>query len=178
MLVQISSLLALLAGQAYGWGNSGHETVGYVAMQFLGPKALAFVQSSLGSTYNQSLGPAATWADSVKYTSYPWSKPSHFVDAQDNPPTSCSVDQNRDCSAGNCILDAIANYTSRVVKTSLSATQRQQALKWLDHYLGDIGQPLHNEALALGGNDITVTCNGASNNLHAIWGMYFVEKYL
>ncbi len=60
------------------WGNLGHETVGYVAqevrssllpmyhasngftVQFLAPKALAFVQSSLGSTYDQSLGVAAT----------------------------------------------------------------------------------------------------------------------
>lgn len=28
-------------------------------LQFLSPKALAFVQSSLGSTYSESLGPAA-----------------------------------------------------------------------------------------------------------------------
>lgn len=32
----------------------------YVAQEFLAPKALAFVQKSLGSTYNESLGPAAT----------------------------------------------------------------------------------------------------------------------
>jgi hypothetical protein len=29
------------------------------ALQFLAPKALAFVQSSLGAQYNESLGPAA-----------------------------------------------------------------------------------------------------------------------
>ncbi|KAJ7170247.1 S1/P1 nuclease [Mycena crocata] len=145
---------------AYGWGAVGHEAVGYVAMQFLSPKALAFVQSSLGATYSESLGVAATWADTVR--SQAASAPFHFVDAEDNPPTSCSVSETRDCS-GTCILTAIANYTTRVVQTSLSATQRQEALKFLD-----ITQPLHVEALELGGNDIGVTCSGSSTNLHAV----------
>ncbi|PPQ98894.1 hypothetical protein CVT24_003525 [Panaeolus cyanescens] len=56
----------LLASQAAAWGASGHQAVGHVAMQFLAPNALSFVKSSLGSTYSQSLGPAATWADDIK----------------------------------------------------------------------------------------------------------------
>nr|VWO97856.1 Uncharacterized protein [Ganoderma boninense] len=129
--------IATVAAYAHGaaaWGNLGHETVGYVAQAFLAPKALSFVQSSLGSTYNKSLGVAATWADSVKYTSaYTWSAPYHFVDANDSPlDGSCSVEQSRDCSSGTCILSAIANYTTRIAETSLSATQRQEALKFLD----------------------------------------------
>ncbi|KAM6498330.1 S1/P1 nuclease [Amanita muscaria] len=132
--------------------------------QFLAPNALAFVQQSLGSNYSESLGPAATWADQVKYTAgYTWSQPYHYVDAQDNPPSSCSVDQTRDCGDGKCILNAIANYTSRVVDTSLSAASRQEALKFLD-----IGQPLHVEALEVGGNDISVICSGSTTNLHAV----------
>lgn len=75
--------LTFCAGNVAAWGNEGHQAVGYVAMHFLAPKALAFVQTSLGATYNESLGIAATWADSVKYSSaYIWSKPYHFVDAE------------------------------------------------------------------------------------------------
>ena len=105
----------------------------YVAQEFLAPNALAFVQSSLGSTYNETLGAAATWADSVKYTSgYTWSAPLHFVDAEDSPLSgSCSVQETRDCGDEDCILTAIANYTVRVQETSLSATQRQEALKFI-----------------------------------------------
>jgi len=158
---------------ALAWGNSGHQAVGYVAQAFLGPKALAFVQSSLGSTYNESLGVAATWADSVKYESaYSWSKNFHFIDAQDSPlDGKCSVEESRDCADGDCLLNAIANYTTRVQETSLSATQRQEALKFLTHFLGDIGQPLHNEAYEVGGNDIPATCKSYSSadELHAIW---------
>jgi hypothetical protein len=50
-------------------------------LQFLAPNALSFVQESL-SEYNGSLGPASTWADSVKRThGYTWSPPYHFLDA-------------------------------------------------------------------------------------------------
>lgn len=52
-------LFALING-AFAWGDLGHETVGYVAQSFLAPKALSFVQSSLGSSYDESLGVAAT----------------------------------------------------------------------------------------------------------------------
>lgn len=39
-------------------------------------------------------------------------------------------------------------------------------------FVGDIGQPLHDEALELGGNDISAVCLKKSTNLHAAWGAY------
>ncbi|KAI0641686.1 nuclease Le1 [Trametes meyenii] len=156
-LVVVYAIVAYTQG-ATAWGTLGHQT-------FLAPKALAFVKSSLGSTYDQSLGPAAPWADSVRYvSSYRWSAPLHFVDAEDSPLSgSCSVQESRDCGDGDCILTAIANYTSRVAKTSLSSAQRQEALKFLD-----IGQPLHVEAYEVGGNDISAKCSGKTTNLHSV----------
>ncbi|KAI1786091.1 nuclease Le1 [Ganoderma leucocontextum] len=182
-LTGISAIAACVQGAA-AWGSLGHQTVGYVAQEFLAPTALAFVKKSLGSTYNETLGPAAPWADTIKYTKgYTWSAPLHFVDANDSPlDDSCSVDGTRDCGDGKCILTAIANYTTRVAKTSLSADQRQEALKFLDHvrlmdpFFGDIGQPLHVEAYEVGGNDIDAKCSGKSTNLHAAWDTGMVEK--
>ncbi|KAI0740080.1 nuclease Le1 [Earliella scabrosa] len=174
-------ILATYTHGVLGWGALGHQTVGY----FLAPNARAFVQSSLGSTYNQSLGPAATWADNVRYTSgYTWSAPFHYVDAEDSPLAgSCSVQETRDCGRGNCILTAIANYTTRVAQTSLSAAQRQEALMFLAschlydaQFLGDIGQPLHVEAYEVGGNDISARCSGSSTNLHSAWDTGMVTK--
>ncbi|OSD02324.1 nuclease Le1 [Trametes coccinea BRFM310] len=178
ILWPIVYIAAACAQRAFAWGTLGHQTVGYIAQEFLAPKALAFVQSSLGSTYDESLGPAAPWADSVRYESaYRWSAPLHFVDAEDSPLSdSCSVQEQRDCGDGDCILTAIANYTTRVAKTSLSASQRQEALKFLDHFLGDIGQPLHVEAYEVGGNDISAKCSGSSTNLHAAWDTGMVSK--
>ncbi|KAF9478710.1 nuclease Le1 [Pholiota conissans] len=170
---------SFIVPSVYGWGANGHMTVGFVAMEFLAPNALSFVQKTLGATYNESLGPAATWADDVRSeAAFSWSAPFHFVDAEDNPPTSCSVSETRDCGNGKCILTAIANYTTRVVSKSLSAEQIQEALKFIDHFVGDIGQPLHVEALEVGGNDISAKCNGASTNLHATWDTGMINVLL
>jgi len=46
----------------------------------------------------------------------------------------------------------------------LFCTFRLMALQ----FIGDITQPLHVEAFQVGGNAITVTCNGSSTNLHAV----------
>ncbi|KAF5314341.1 hypothetical protein D9619_011906 [Psilocybe cf. subviscida] len=178
-LTLAAAISVLTAKSANAWGANGHMTVGLVAMEFLSPNALSFVQNSLGATYNFSLGPAATWADNVRSTAaFTWSAPFHFVDAQDNPPTSCSVSETRDCASGTCILSAIANYTARVVDTTLDDEQRQEALKFVDHFIGDIGQPLHVEAVSLGGNDITAKCQGTKTNLHAVWDSGIINVLL
>ncbi|KAK7692095.1 hypothetical protein QCA50_005501 [Cerrena zonata] len=128
------ALLPFATKSVYAWGALGHQSVGFIAQEFLAPKALAFVKNTLGSTYNFSLGPAATWADEVRsQAAFSWSSPLHFVDAEDNPPTSCSVNEKRDCAGNNCILGAIANYTTRVVSKTLDAEQIQEALKFIDH---------------------------------------------
>ncbi|EIM79942.1 nuclease Le1 [Stereum hirsutum FP-91666 SS1] len=165
--------------RAWAWGNVGHETIGSVSIRsFISSETTSFVQTSLGSTYNESLGVAATWADTVKYeTAYEYSKPYHFIDAEDSPLSdSCSVELSRDCGDEGCIISAIQNYTERLMETSLSATQRQEALKFVTHFLGDISQPLHVENYEVGGNDIDATCDGKSTNLHAVWDTGMLVK--
>ncbi|KAI0072489.1 nuclease Le1 [Panus rudis PR-1116 ss-1] len=171
--------LALGAKSVAAWGALGHQSIGFIAQQFLAPNALSFVQKTLGSQYNFSLGPAATWADEVRsQPAFAWSAPLHFVDAEDDPPTSCSVEEKRDCGSNNCVLGAIANYTVRVVESSLGAEQVQEALKFLDHFIGDIGQPLHVEAIEAGGNGISAICSGSKTNLHSAWDTGILTKHV
>lgn len=75
---------------------------------------------------------------------------------------------SRDCGTTGCILSALSNYTQRVASKTLAATQTQQALYFITHFLGDIGQPLHVENYEVGGNSIAATCGGTSTNLHAV----------
>ena len=88
------------------------------------------------------------------------------------------MDYERDCSAEKgCIVSAIANYTQRVQQPSvLSAKEVNYALRWIVHFLGDISQPLHNEAIAIGGNTINVTFEGEPWNLHALWDTAIPNK--
>lgn len=52
----------------------------------------------------------------------------------------------------------------------------QIAAKMLIHFIGDIGQPLHCENIALGGNYIDVTYDGDDTNLHRIWDSEIPES--
>lgn len=49
-------------------------------------------------------------------------------------------------------------------------------MEFLIHFLGDITQPLHDEAEEVGGNDIKVTWSGKATNLHHCWDTEMVEK--
>ena len=163
---------------ASAWGNLGHQTIAYVAQDFLNSDTESWAQDILGDSSTSYLANYATWADTFKYTSAgTFSKPYHFIDANDNPPSSCSVDFDRDCDAEGCVVGAIANYTNIVSSESSSSDDQNQALMFLIHFLGDIHQPLHDEALEVGGNDIDVKYSGSSTNLHHIWDTNMPEQY-
>jgi len=48
---------------------------------------------------------------------------------------------------------------------------------FLVHFIGDVHQPLHDENLSLGGNQIAVTFDGVSTNLHSVWDTSIPQKY-
>lgn len=172
-------LLPLLAALplASAWGALGHTTVAYLAQNFVSPKTARFAQQLLNDTSPAYLATVATWADSYRNEKGgEFSSVYHYIDAMDNPPESCNVNYERDCAEEGCIVSAIANYSSRAVTKSVGLVEQQKALKWLIHFIGDIHQPLHVEAYAIGGNQINVTFNGARTNLHAIWDTAIPQK--
>lgn len=169
--------LATLKG-VQAWGVLGHATVAYIAQNYLDDTTASWAQGVLNDTSDSYLANIASWADTYRSTTAgKWSAPFHFIDAEDSPPTDCNVDYERDCGSNGCSVSAIANYTQRVGDARLSAANTAEALRFLVHFLGDITQPLHDEALDVGGNDITVTFDGyTSDNLHADWDTYMPEK--
>lgn len=172
------SLLPLIS-PAIAWGTLGHDTVAFIAQSFVSNKTASFAKTLLNDTSDAYLANVATWADSYRYTDEgAFSSPLHYIDALDNPPTSCDVDFERDCPEEGCIVSAIANYTARITSTNLTFSERQKALKWVIHFLGDIHQPLHVENLEIGGNGINVTFDGAKTNLHHIWDSNMPEKLI
>jgi hypothetical protein len=96
------------------WGALGHETIALVAQNYVSDDTKKFCQALLGDTSDTYLGSVASWADSYRATSAgKFSAPYHFIDAEDNPPTACNVDLDRDCGDAGCVVSAIANYVSR-----------------------------------------------------------------
>jgi hypothetical protein len=131
------TLLALLTCASikgtWAWGNLGHETVAFIASNLVKANTKAWAQDVLDDTSSAYLANVATWADTYRTTAAgKFSAPYHFIDAEDNPPSSCSVDYNRDCGKTGCVVSAITNYTQRVQQTStLPALQVNYALRWL-----------------------------------------------
>ena len=171
-------LTLLTLHRANAWGTLGHETIGFIAQNFVKSSTEAWAQSILDDTSSSYLANVSTWADEYKYTSEgSFSQAFHYIDAEDNPPASCNVDFDRDCGDAGCSVSAIANYTQRVQATgNLSDTEVNYALRLLVHFIGDITQPLHDEAFEVGGNEVDVTFDGEDTNLHAIWDTNMPEQ--
>jgi hypothetical protein len=106
-------ILAALVPKSLAWGTLGHETVALVAQKYLTSSTKSWAQGLLSDTSSTYLANVSTWADTYRYTSGgTWSAPFHFLDAEDNPPSSCNVNYNRDCGSGGCVVSAINNYVS------------------------------------------------------------------
>jgi len=127
-----------------------------------------------------------------------------LIQTPDSPPTSCSVDESRDCPDGKCICMSSKHVLEehelrkssdghrklhipcrRHLPVSDSTSGSSQVLgscklhitgQWMlalltdvfPQFIGDIGQPLHVEATAVGGNSISVKCSGTTTNLHSV----------
>ncbi|KAL1635882.1 hypothetical protein SLS58_010050 [Diplodia intermedia] len=170
----------LLAAAAFvplasAWNEDVHQQIGFLAEQFLTKRTSSALAQILEPEYNGSIGNAAAWADEYAHTkegafSYQW----HWIDSADNPPSYCNVYYHRDCSAGGCVVSAIANQTS-ILRSCLASpptttnTTCSQSLKWIAHFIGDIAQPLHASGVAAGGNGIHVTYAGRNVTLHSVW---------
>lgn len=107
-----AAILALpVAPFAAAWGSMGHYTVAYIASNFVSSSTESYFQELLGDSSSDYLANVAIWADSWRYTTEgSFSAVYHYIDALDDPPSSCDVDFERDCPEEGCIVSAIANY--------------------------------------------------------------------
>lgn len=76
------------------------------------------------------------------------------------------------------MVSAIHNYTTRLMDSSLTRRDNQDAAKFLVHFIGDIHQPLHAEDVAKGGNEIHVVFRGAELKLHHVWDTSIAEAWI
>ncbi|KAK3196326.1 hypothetical protein K4F52_000707 [Lecanicillium sp. MT-2017a] len=174
----IAASLAFLPSVA-AWGSFGHITTAYLATRFISNTTEAYLQELLRNDEPDYLAKVASWADSIRYTKWGrFTSTFHFIDAHDSPPTSCSVDLQRDCKASGCVISALSNYTEQMFDADLPPWRRAQAAKFVIHFIGDLHQPLHNEDVSRGGNGIYVLWDGKEFNLHHVWDTSIAEKWI
>jgi hypothetical protein len=165
--------ILLLASSVSAWGNLGHRTVAYIAYKLISPYHQHVVDDILDYGLDgRDVSDGAVWPDQIRHAR-PWTGAWHFIDALDNPPESCVVEYPKDCGVHNegCIISALRDQTKAFIDPASSDLQRQEALKFVIHFVGDLHQPLHDENLLRGGNGIPTCWHNACarTNLHSVW---------
>ena len=169
-LVAASVLAALTPSPAFAWGKTGHRVVAAIADTQLSGLARAHIREILGGS--ESLDEAATWPDEMRSAPEPfWQKtatPWHYV-------TLNGIIYDHAPSEGDA-LEALDRFRATLQDPKASVADKQLALRFIVHLVGDLHQPLHvGKCCDKGGNDVRVTWFGKPTNLHAAWDSAIVD---
>jgi hypothetical protein len=166
-------LSCLMAGPAFAWGQNGHRVTGALAEPLLSRKAKAQITAILG---NESLAEASTWADEMRSspeefwqkTASPW----HYVTVPEGK-TYVEVGAPPEGDA----YTALKQFAVTLKDPKATLAEKQLALRFSIHIIGDLHQPLHVGTRGdRGGNDRKVTFGREETNLHAVWDGPLVDR--
>jgi hypothetical protein len=167
----LAAAATLLPSPALAWGKTGHRVVAAIADTQLSGLARAHIEQILGP--GESLDEAATWPDDMRADPSPfWQKtasPWHYVTL--NGTTYDHAPPEGDA------LEALGRFSKMLQDPNASLADKQLALRFVVHLVGDLHQPLHaGKCCDKGGNDVKVTWMGKPTNLHAAWDSSIVDE--
>jgi hypothetical protein len=175
LMMNTRSLLALVAltlvpSPASAWGKTGHRVVAAIADTQLSGLARAHVEEILGP--GESLDEAANWPDEMRSAPEPfWQKtatPWHYV-------TLNGIIYDHAPPEGDA-LDALARFSKTLQDPNASREDKQLALRFIVHLVGDLHQPMHvGKCCDRGGNEVKITWFGKPSNLHSVWDSQLVD---
>ena len=153
---------AVMPHEAQGWSKSVHSLICSAAYELTSDQGRALVDR-----YSEGKWPSSCqWADEVRCGSHKETYEYHFI----NVPRSSN---RQDVSiARDCVHQAVKRYATYLGAASTRESTKQEALKFLGHFIGDLYQPLYVGYLEdLGGNTIKWSVSGSKKKytLHAIW---------
>lgn len=128
-----------------------------------------------------TLGEVANWADEIKDTDWGKRRGSwHY----DDVPLCGAAEYAKYCRNGRCASAQLARQIEILGNERARPGQRNEALKWVVHIVGDIHQPLHAANRGdRGGNRVQVSFFGERDNppygalnLHAVWDVHMVRR--
>ncbi len=173
-------LLALLSFNfGYSWGTTGHRVIADIAENHLSAKAKRNLKKMIG---DQKLAYWANWPDQIKADTTGVWKPTerwHYVNVNPQPNIKQFSDSLKSQQGPN-IYTQIKILSEQIKDKKTPAQDREIALRFLIHFVGDAAQPLHvGRYEDLGGNKIKINYFGLPTNLHALWDSKIVdfEKY-
>jgi hypothetical protein len=156
------------------WGLNGHRVVGRIAASHLTDEARVAVVGLIGP---EGLDQASTWGDDIRNDpdwQPPLQNPSpwHYISIDDDETLETTA---RDPKGD--VLEAIERFSAVLRDEQATRRAKQEALRFLVHFVGDVHQPLHVGRRAdLGGNLIQVTLFGTPTNLHSVWDSGLIDS--
>jgi hypothetical protein len=165
-----AAAVAAVPTPALAWGKTGHRVVAAIADTQLSGLARAHVKQILGGA--ESLDEAATWPDEMRSDPAPfWQKtstPWHYV-------TLDGILYDHAPPEGDA-LKALDHFREVLQDSKASLADKQLALRFVVHIVGDLHQPLHvGKCCDRGGNEVKVKWFGKPTNLHAVWDSALVD---
>ena len=155
-----------------GVGKTGHRIVGEVATEYLSEPAAQAVEDILGP---EGLAEASDWADYMR------SNPDAFWRSEANPwhyvtiPEGMRYTETTPPEAGDAIT-ALTKFRAIAMDEGASLEDRQLALRFIVHLVGDLQQPLHaGNGKDRGGNWVDVVFFEEMSNLHEVWDEKLIQ---
>lgn len=153
----------LFSSNAFAWGPTGHRVVGAVADKFLTIEVASKIHTILGG---KTMAQVSTWSDEIKSEPETYSHTFnwHFTDWRDED------HQHDETHSSGKLLTAIKEQLDVLKNQDATPDQKEFALKFIVHLVGDLHMPFHvGNGLDRGGNSCRVTFHGQKTNLHALW---------
>jgi len=162
----------VLPASAWAWGKTGHRVGGAIAEAYLSPEARAGVAALVGV---ETLAEGSVWADFMRSSNESfWRReagPWHYVTVPDGESYDTAVAPDEGDS-----VTALARFRAEIVNPDLPLAERQRALRFAVHIIGDLHQPLHaGNGDDRGGNDVQIKWFGDMTRLHTIWDTKIVD---
>ena len=191
-LIALCFLLAPL--QTLAWGKEGHEIIGNLAQRQINAKSQQEVSRLLAGEPVPTLGGVSSWADNLRESNPELGRKTgrwHYVNIQSGE--ACDYVPARDCADGNCVIGAINKNFTILSDKKRSDVERNEALKFLVHFVGDVHQPFHASFRDdKGGNEFQINYQGkawqrlskpkpgdyvpSGWNIHSVWDSMIIES--
>jgi hypothetical protein len=176
MRVALSVLLVLLIPSlCHAWGGQGHQLVALIAVEMLTPETKAAAKELLDGA-NVCDAEVVNWADEVRRErreTAPW----HYVNI---PYDAQGFDRERDGRKGDNVIDAIDRQTAILAGKAQPREKRQEALKFVIHFIGHVHQPLHcvdrNGDKGGNGRLVFFLDDRKADSLHYVWDTALVRE--
>lgn len=172
-IISVLLLCAIWSPELLAWGQTGHRVVGAIADSYLTDETRQQIQLILGK---ESLARASTWPDEMRSNPDPfWKKnsgPWHYVTV----PKGKNYADIKTPKWGDAVT-ALTKFRGTILNPNASLEDKQLALRFIIHIVGDLHQPLHaGDGTDRGGNDFKVEFFWEDTNLHSVWDSRLIDK--